>query len=210
MSNKWNDNRKRVAKFLEDYFAKYDRSPSLSEIAEGTGMWKRSVEIVLKWLERIGHVELTPGVSRSIRLVNMHSTRIPLLGEVQAGAPPMSQEESPQYVRIDKKLVPFDEPVALRVQGYSMKDAGILPGDVILLRTQSTARNGETVVAWLNGGLTVKTFQRNKNAIELLPANPGFDPMKVTADDEFRVLGKVMLVLRDLGGCLDIKIEENP
>jgi repressor LexA len=210
MSNKWNDNRKNVAKFLDTYFAQHDRSPSLSEIAEGTGMWKRSVEIVLQWLQKIEYVELTPGVSRSIRLLNQHVARVPLLGEVQAGSPPFSQEEPPQYVRIDRKLVPFDDPIALRVQGFSMKDAGIMPGDVILLRTQSTARSGDTVVAYLNGGLTVKTFERKKSTINLLPANPSFDTMKVTADDEFRVLGKVMVVLRDLGGCLDIKIEESP
>lgn len=208
MSNKWNDNRKKVAKFLDEYFAKNERSPSLSEIAEGTGMWKRSVEIVLKWLEKIGYVELTPGVSRSIRLLNQSSMRIPLLGEVQAGSPPFSQEEPPQYIRIDRKLVPFENPIALRVQGESMKDAGILAGDVVLLRTQSIARNGETIVAFYNDGLTVKTFQRDKDVINLIPANPSFEPMEVTKEDEFYVIGKVMLVLRDLGGCLDIKIED--
>lgn len=209
MSNKWNDNRKKVAAFLEKYFDEHGRSPSLSEIADGTGMWKRSVEIVLKWLEKVDFIQLTPGVSRSIVLVGVNSMRIPLFGDVQAGAPPMSQEEPPQYIRIDRKLVPFDDPVGLRVQGMSMKDAGILPGDIILLRTQSTARSGETVVAWLNGGLTVKNFQRNKNNISLIPANPSYDPMEVTSDDDFRVLGKVMVVLRDLGGCLNIKVEEN-
>ena len=204
---KWNDNRKKVARFLEQYFDKHERAPSLDEIAKGTGLWKRSVEIVLKGLEKIGYLELTPGISRGIRLIEPNLMRVPLLGDVQAGAPPLSQEEPPEYIKLEKNLVPFRDPVAMRVQGFSMKDAGILPGDVILLRNQRTAENGETIVAYFNGGVTVKSFMKKDDSVELVPANPGFKKMEVTEEDEFHVIGKVMLVLRDLGGCFEMSVE---
>ncbi|MDH7514553.1 MAG: transcriptional repressor LexA [Bacteroidota bacterium] len=205
MPQQWTENRKRVFRFLEKYFARYGRSPSLHEIAEGTGLWKRSVEIVLKGLEKMGVIEITPGISRGIRLIGAGEVRVPLLGDVRAGAPALAQEEAPAFISVDRRLVPFDEPVALRVEGYSMKDAGILPGDIILLRRQSSARSGETVVAWYNGGLTVKILSIQGRRVRLLPANPSYKEIEIRQDDEFSVVGRVMLVLRDLGGCFDFR-----
>lgn len=207
MSTQWTENRRKVARFLDQYFSQYGRSPSLDEIAEGTGLWKRSVEIVLKGLEKMGIIAITPGISRGIRLIEKEMARVPLLGEVQAGAPALAQEGEVEYLRIKRELIPFAEPVALRVSGYSMKDAGILPGDIILLKQQEVANNGDTVVAYFNGGLTVKTLSVKGNKIQLKPANPSYKMTDVTRDDDFRIVGKVMLVLRDLGSCLDFRIE---
>ncbi len=207
MSTQWTENRRKVAHFLERYFTQHGRSPSLDEIADGTGLWKRSVEIVLKGLEKMGIISITPGISRGIRLIEHEMARIPLLGEVQAGSPVFAQESEVEYLRIKRELIPFAEPVALRVSGYSMKDAGILPGDIILLRQQEVANNGDTVVAYLNGGLTVKTLSVKGRRIQLKPANPSYKMTDVTRDDDFRIVGKVMLVLRDLGSCFDFRIE---
>lgn len=207
MSTQWTENRRKVAHFLERYFTQHGRSPSLDEIADGTGLWKRSVEIVLKGLEKMGIVEITPGISRGIRLIEHEMARVPLLGEVQAGAPALAQVGEVEYLRIKRELIPFAEPVALRVSGYSMKDAGILPGDIILLRQQEVANNGDTVVAYLNGGLTVKTLSVKGRKIQLKPANPSYKMTDVTRDDDFRIVGKVMLILRDLGSCFDFRIE---
>lgn len=207
MSTQWTENRRKVAHFLERYFTQHGRSPSLDEIADGTGLWKRSVEIVLKGLEKMGIISITPGISRGIRLIEHEMARIPLLGEVQAGSPVLAQESEVEYLRIKRELIPFAEPVALRVSGYSMKDAGILPGDIILLRQQEVANNGDTVVAYLNGGLTVKTLSVKGRRIQLKPANPSYKMTDVTRDDDFRIVGKVMLVLRDLGSCFDFRIE---
>ena len=207
MEQQWTENRKKVARFLESYFDANNRAPSLDEIALGTGLWKRSVEIVLKGLEKIGFIEITPGISRGICIVDRDSTRIPILGEVQAGVPAFGQETAVDFLKLDKNLVPFEDPVALRVNGFSMKDSGILPGDIVLLRNQQTADNGETVVAYFNGGLTVKKLSRSGRRVFLQSSNPAYKPMEVGKDDEFYIVGKVMLVLRDVGGCLDFKIE---
>jgi repressor LexA len=207
MRSEWTDNRRKVADFLTAYIRTHGRSPSLDEIATGTGLWKRSVEIVLKGLEKIGFIELTPGISRGIRLKGGDVRRVPLFGTVRAGAPALAQETPPEFLRIRPDLVPFQNPVALRVEGFSMRDAGILPGDIVLLRPQPEARHGETVVAWYNGGMTVKTLEYDGTRLHLRPANPAFKAVEVQADDDFRILGRVMLVLRDLAGCIDLGIE---
>ena len=183
VSKQWTDNRRKVARFLEQYFDRHGRAPSMDEIAQATGLWKRSVEIVLKGLAKIGFIEITPGISRGIRLVAGDLRRIPLVGDVSAGPPAWAQEKAVEYIRVDRNIVPFDNPVALRVDGYSMRDAGMLPGDVVLIRQQQTANNGDTVVAYYNGGLTVKTFEYRDRQIRLLPANPAYKPIEVTAED---------------------------
>ncbi len=204
MATEWTDNRKKVASFLEDYIQRNGRAPSMDEIARATGLWKRSVEIVLKGLEKIGFIEITPGISRGIRLTQSPFLAVPLVGDVMAGPPAWAQDQALEYVRLDRSMVPFADPVALRVDGFSMRDAGIFPGDLVLVKPQHDARNGETVIAYYNGGLTVKTFERKGQAIRLIPANPGYKPTEVTAEDDFHIVGRVMLVLRDLAGCFEI------
>ncbi|MBR9975496.1 MAG: transcriptional repressor LexA [Bacteroidetes bacterium] len=207
MNKQWTDNRRKVARFLQQYIDVNGRAPSMDEIAKATGLWKRSVEIVLKGLEKIGFIEITPGISRGIRLVGGDMRRIPLVGDVKAGPPAWGQEEAVEYLRVDRNIVPFENPMALRVDGYSMRDAGMLPGDIVLVKQQQTANNGETVVAYLNGGLTVKQFEYRNRLIRLLPANPAYKPIEVTAEDEFQIVGRVMLLLRDVGDCFNFEIE---
>lgn len=209
MREQWNENRRKVAGFLKSYMEAHGRAPSLEEIAKGTGLWKRSVEIVLRGLEKIGFLELTPGISRGIRLLESLSIRVPLLGEVQAGPPAMSDEVPTEFLRIDPRFVRFDNPVALKVEGYSMKDAGILPGDLVLLRPQGEAENGDTVVAWYQGGLTVKVFEKKGRTVLLKPCNPTYKTLEVREDEECAIVGKVMVVLRDVGGCIDIGVERS-
>jgi repressor LexA len=204
MARGWTENRKKVAAFIEEYVGRHGRSPSLDEIASGTRLWKRSVEIVLKGLVSMGVIEVTPGISRGIRLVDQNVARVPLVGDVTAGPPAWSQEQALEYVRLDRSIVSFPDPVALRVEGYSMKDAGILPGDLVLVRPQRQAENGQTVIAYYNGGITVKTLERRSGRIRLLPANPGYKALEVEDGDDFHIVGRVMLVLRDLGQCFDI------
>ncbi len=204
MAGGWTENRRKVAAFIEVYVQKHGRAPSLDEIARGTDLWKRSVEIVLKGLEKMGVIEITPGISRGIRLVEQNFLRVPLVGDVMAGPPAWSQDQALEVVRLDKSLVPFSNPVALRVEGYSMKDAGILPGDLVLVRSQNNANSGETVIAYYNGGVTVKKLDRRGNRIRLIPANEEYSPMDIGPEDDFQIVGRVMLVLRDLGQCFDV------
>ncbi len=206
--DRWTPARRKVADFLASYMEKHGISPSLAEIAAGTGMWKRSVEVALQGLEKMGIVELNRGLSRGIRLLASRPVQVPLLGEVRAGMPMLSQEAPAEYINVDPRLVRFPDPVALRVEGYSMRDAGILPDDIVLIRPQETAEHGQTVIAWLDGGLTVKRFLRQEGKIGLEPANPSYKTTWVTEENEFYILGRVMLVIRDLGGCFDFSVEK--
>jgi repressor LexA len=153
----------------------------------------------------MGVIKITPGISRGIQLVDAGFAQIPLMGDVEAGLPRQAQEMPTEFVKIDKRLVTFKDPVALRVRGFSMQDAGILPGDIVLIRDQKTASHGETVVAYLNGGITVKKLLLRGPDVILQPANPSFKEIEVHRDDEFTILGKVMLILRDLGDCFDFQ-----
>jgi len=209
MKSPWTENRKKVATFLQSYFREHERSPSLDEIAVATGLWKRSVEIVLKGLEKIGFLEITPGISRGIRLSDFEFIRVPLIGNVQAGNPVSADTIGTEILKIDRKLIPFKNPLALRVDGFSMRDAGILPGDIILLTAQKTAKNAETIVAILNGGYTVKTYHKKGSMVSLHPANPAYKIIMVRTEDEFTIVGKVMVIFRDLGDCYHFTIEKS-
>lgn len=206
----WTENRRKVAKFIKSYIDRQGRAPTMDEIADATRLWKHSVEIVLKGLEKIGVIEVDRKISRGIKWKVPDAFRVPLLGAVRAGAPMNAQEAPAEYLHLDPRLVTFANPHALRVEGYSMRDAGILPEDIILFRPQQIAEHGETVIAYLDGGLTVKKFIRDKKKIGLEPANPSYKTTWVTKENEFSIIGKVMVVLRDVGGCFEFRIEKNP
>ena len=208
MPREWTENRRKVAGFIKSYIDRHGRAPTMDEIADATDLWKHSVEIVLKGLEKLGVIDIDRKISRGIKWKAMETLRVPLLGEVRAGAPMNAQEAPAEYLHLDPKLVRFSDPVALRVEGYSMRDAGILPDDIILFRAQQAAEHGETIIAYLDGGLTVKKFIRDKKRIGLEPANPSFKTIWVTKDNEFSIVGKVMIVLRDLGGCFEFRVEK--
>ncbi len=207
MPREWTENRKKVAAFIKSYIDRHGRAPTMDEIAEATSLWKHSVEIVLKGLEKLGVIEIDRKISRGIRWKKPEWARVPLLGEVRAGLPMNAQEAPAEYLRLDPRLVTFADPHALRVEGYSMKDAGILPDDIVLFRPQESAEHGETVIAWYEGGLTVKKLIRDRKKVGLEPANPSYKTLWVTRDDDFRIVGKVMVVLRDLGGCFEFRVE---
>lgn len=125
------------------------------------------------------------------------SSRIPLVGTVAAGDPiePIPQTE---IVEVPKSMLGRGEVFALRVKGTSMRDDGILPGDVVVVQKQATARNGQTVIALLNGEATIKTYYRKAGVIKLHPANETMAPMIVKNSDTFQVEGIVVGVIRHL------------
>jgi repressor LexA len=123
------------------------------------------------------------------------SAQIPLVGTVAAGIPiePVPQSE---FVDIPPSMGKGGDVFALRVKGESMIEDGILPGDLVILRKQSTARNGQTVVALVNREATIKTYFRKGNHIELRPANAAMAPLIVTPDEEFAIEGVLIGVIR--------------
>jgi repressor LexA len=123
------------------------------------------------------------------------SSRIPMAGIVAAGDPiePVPQSE---LVEVPPSMMRGGDNFALRVKGESMRDEGILSGDLVIVHKQATARNGQTVVALVNNEATIKTYYRKAGHVELHPANPAMKPIRVAPEDEFRIEGIVIGVIR--------------
>jgi repressor LexA len=137
-----------------------------------------------------------PGMAE-VALNTLESAYIPLAGVVAAGEPiePIPQTER---VEVPKSMVGRGETFALRVKGTSMQNEGIFPGDVVVVQKQATARNGQTVIALVNGDATIKTYHRNADTVELHPANETMQPILVKPTDTFQIEGIVVGVLRHL------------
>ncbi len=127
--------------------------------------------------------------------------RIPMAGVVMAGNPiePIPESDAVELVEIPPSMARRGENFALKVKGDSMRDEGILPGDLVIVHRQATARNGQTVVALINNEATIKQYYRKAGRIELHPANPAMRPIVVTAADDFRIQGVVIGVIRHCG-----------
>jgi repressor LexA len=136
-----------------------------------------------------------PGMVRVALEQLQRKTEIPMAGVVAAGSPidPVPQSE---LVDVPPSMLRGGKTFALRVKGESMKDEGILPGDLVVVRKQQTARNGQTVVALVNHEATIKTYFRRDTHIELHPANATMQPIVVQPSDEFHIEGVLIGVIR--------------
>ena len=184
--------------------------PTIREIGEAAGI--RSTNGVRYFLERLeakGYVRRSQGLSRGIELTHeparpasTHSgpqpVHVPLLGRVAAGLPVLSEENVEDTLLLDPSMAGHGRVFALRVRGDSMKDAGILDRDMVVVREQREARSGEIVVALVDGEATVKTYRAKRSGIVLEPANAAFQPIEITPPHELVLLGKVVAVLRKI------------
>lgn len=184
--------------------------PSVREIGEALSLRSPStVHFHIKHLEELGYIEKGAGKGRAIRLKNAPepaaeqpqswaeetdptANRVPVVGNVAAGSPILAQECIEDYLTFDTGGR-SGEHFALRVRGESMLGVGILPDDLVVVRRQPTANNGEIVVALIGEEATVKTFSRRNGEIWLLPANPDYLPID---GSEAEILGKVVAVVR--------------
>ena len=161
--------------------------PTRAEIAAGLGFsTASSAEDHLRALARKGALELTPGASRGLRLTEMPElpgTGLPLVGRVAAGSPILAAEHIEAHVRLDPALFAPRADYLLRVRGQSMKDAGILDGDLLAVHRTAEARSGQIVVARLPGRggdeVTVKRLKRRGGQLLLVAENPAFEPIVV-------------------------------
>jgi len=169
-------------------------APSVREICEAVGLKSPStVHFHLKRLQERGLIEKGDCKGRAIVLTGREErNRIPILGDVAAGSPILAQECIDDYLTFDCEGRE-NEYFALRVRGESMLNAGILPGDLVVVRRQQTAQNGEIVVALLGEEATVKRLSRRNGEIWLLPENDAYQPIDGT---NAAVLGKVTAVVR--------------
>ena len=171
--------------------------PSVREIGEAVGLKSPStVHFHLKHLEEAGVIEKGAGKGRAITLTEPPAVeqedRVPIVGNVAAGSPILAEECIEDYLTFDTGGR-SGEYFALRVRVESMLNAGILPGDLVVVRRQQTANNGEIVVAMIEDEATVKRFSRQNGHIWLLPENEAYSPIDGTYA---QILGKVAAVVR--------------
>tara|TARA_B110000014_G_scaffold257972_1_gene243364 strand:- start:120 stop:728 length:609 start_codon:yes stop_codon:yes gene_type:complete len=175
--------------------------PTRAEIAEELGF--RSVNAAeehLRALERKGVIELLPGTSRGIRLKDAlrEQMGLPLVGRVAAGEPILAEEHIEAHYQIDPAFFKSEPHFLLRVQGMSMRDAGILDGDLVAVHRSADIRNRQIVVARLEDEVTVKRYRQIGHEVWLMPENPDFDPIQIDLREQpMTIEGVVVGVMRN-------------
>lgn len=213
---------KNILQFIEEFISEHGYPPTIREIGEAVGIASTSVvNYNLNKLVDRGYLEREPEVSRGLRLVDQggpqemrvsfadfaNLLRVPLVGKIAASAPvPLPGEDFGYYYDTDDLIevpqamvgpVPDRDLFALRVTGDSMIDAMVADGDVVILRRQNIARNGDMVAVWLTerGETTLKKYYLEGKRVRLQPANPTMQPIYVDAD-KVSIQGRVLAVLR--------------
>ena len=193
--------------------------PTRAEIANELGFKSaNAAEEHLQALARKGVIELVGGTSRGIRLKSdtlralneargkqyslplpsLSQLSLPLVGRVAAGSPILAQEHVEQTYLLEATMFPRRPDYLLKVKGMSMRDAGIIDGDLLAVQKSREARNGQIVVARLGDEVTVKHFRRTRTTIELLPENPDFQPIIVPFGDvDFELEGIAVGLVRN-------------
>lgn len=192
--------------------------PTRAEIAQALGFRSpNAAEDHLRALARKGAIVLTAGASRGIRLADdaplpaaepppsasatlstfAQSLMLPIVGRVAAGSPILAAEHIEREINVESSLFKPAPDYLLRVRGLSMRDAGILDGDLLAVKKAPEARNGQIVVARLGDEVTVKRLLRQGNTIQLLPENPDFDPIVVHPGEDFALEGIAVGLIRN-------------
>lgn len=178
-----------ILNYISEHIDQQGFPPTRSELCEHFGFRSpNAAESHLRALDRKGVIQLGRGRSRGITLTTLARASLPtadargtlpLVGRVAAGSPVLAEENIENEYRFDPALFSPRPDYLLRVQGLSMRDAGILDGDLLAVHRTPEARNGQIVVARLDDEVTVKRFQREGQRVSLLPENPDFEPIVV-------------------------------
>jgi len=187
-----------ILDFLKSRIEDTGYPPTRVEIATEFGFKSpNAAEEHLKALAKKGAIEMVPGTSRGIRLPCTESEGLPVIGQVAAGDPILAEQNIEEYCPLPSQ---FFHPAAnylLRVKGLSMKDIGILDGDLIAVHKTEQARNGQIIVARIGEEVTVKRFQKERQKITLFPENKDFNPIHVDANSEpFQIEGISVGIIR--------------
>ncbi|MES2259015.1 MAG: transcriptional repressor LexA [Pseudomonadota bacterium] len=185
--------------------------PTRAEIANELGFKSaNAAEEHLQALARKGAIEIAAGTSRGIRLLGVHAETsalkapppahmmaLPLIGRVAAGSPILAQENLEMSYNVDPALFSSKPDFLLKVRGESMRDIGIMDGDLLAVKKVDSAKNGQIVVARIGNDVTVKRYRKTGTLIELLPENPDFSIITVDPEaDEFALEGLAVGLLR--------------
>jgi len=190
-----------ILRMIETHVEDSGFPPTRAEICAAMGFSSpNAAETHLRALERKGVIEMTSGASRGIRLTRSQGSgqTLPVIGRVAAGSPMLAEHNVEQRCRVDPAL--FDPPAdyLLRVRGMSMRDAGILEGDLLAVHRTTDFRSGQIVVARLHDEVTVKRIQHNRNTVELIAENPDFAPIVVDLKrDPLEIEGVAVGVIRN-------------
>ena len=217
-----NDKAREIFQFIVGFCDEHGFAPSMREIETAFGFRStNSVRLYLGKLRDAGYITFEGRTARSIRVLSRPpemradaphrsfgasrvadapSRGIPLVGRVAAGTPVHAVENIEDYLSMGGLFPASDDLFALRVHGQSMRDRGILDGDVVVVRQQEHAREGDAVVALVGDDATVKTFRRSGDGVDLVPENPEFNVLHVGPHDDFRVLGVVVGLVRPAVG----------
>ena len=207
-----------ILKLIENAISQTGAPPTRAEIADELGFKSaNAAEEHLQALARKGVIELVSGTSRGIRLRG-HSLRdlntsrskqfsmplpgfaqlaLPLIGRVAAGSPILAQEHVDQTYYVEHSLFQRQPDYLLKVRGMSMRDAGIMDGDLLAVQASKEAKNGQIIVARIGEEVTVKRFRRNKHLIELHPENPDFQIIVVEPGEPFEIEGLAVGLIRN-------------
>jgi repressor LexA len=199
--------------FIRKYSAKYGYPPTVRDIGKAVGLASSStVHAHLANLEKIGLLRRDPSKPRAIELLDRvdravggavesalrgiaRPESLPLLGSVAAGAPALAEENIEDYISVPEVAGGGDGQYLLRIRGDSMKNAGMLDGDYVVVHSQDTAQDGDIVVALLGEEATVKRFFRESDHVRLQPENETMEPIR---SKEVKVLGRVVGLLRSV------------
>jgi repressor LexA len=189
--------------FIRKYSAKYGYPPTVRDIGKAVGLASSStVHAHLANLEKVGVLRRDPSKPRALELLDratdavksvVKPSGLPLVGHVAAGSPILAEENIEEYVQVPEFVGGDEDGFLLNVRGDSMKDVGILDGDVVVVRQQETASDGEIVVALVGEDATVKRFFREEDHVRLQPENATMEPIRTR---EVRIVGRVVGVMR--------------
>lgn len=207
-----------ILDLIQSAIARTGAPPTRAEIANELGFKSaNAAEEHLQALARKGAIELVSGTSRGIRLksdalrsINESRSKhfsmslpgfsqltLPLIGRVAAGSPILAQEHVDQTYYVENSLFQQRPDYLLKVRGMSMRDAGIMDGDLLAVQATKDAKNGQIVVARLGDEVTVKRFRRNKHLIELHPENPDYQTIVVEPGEPFEIEGLAVGLIRN-------------
>ena len=190
-----------ILEYIKESILKRGYPPAVREICQAVHLKSTSsVHSHLAALEEKGYIRRDPTKPRTIEILDdtfnfnrREMVNIPVVGTVAAGEPLLAQEHIEDYFPFPPEILPNAETFMLHVRGESMVNAGILPGDQLIVEQRSTAENGEIVVALLDDSATVKRFYKEKGHYRLQPENDAMEPI---ITDHVEILGKVIGLIR--------------
>ena len=190
--------KQRFVDFVESFTTNQNRPPTFVEIMDGLDINSLgTINWYVKELEKVGVLKRMNGFNgkRSLSVLERHmDNSLPLLGLIAAGYPLEAFEDS-ESIEVPLSFVHPDNYV-LKVNGSSMQDDGILDGDLVIVQKVETAKNGDTVVAYVNNEATLKEYHSTQKRIELHPKNTNFNIIKINESDDFRIGGIVLGIIR--------------